>query len=125
MLAERYIRLFTYIATAIAVPLNIVSTILSLVHERQTHWHSRPVTAFCFAFIPLAMTVIASYRSLQYIRKHGETPTSFHFTVLDLASALTYIAVLVPIWVIEIRRFAAGGFGLLVGYATVPMILNM
>lgn len=71
------------------------------------------------------MTAVASYRSLQYIKKHGEAPTSFHFKFLDLLSVLTYIGVLVPIWSFEIRRFNEGGFGILVGYTTVPMILNM
>ncbi|KAF2621685.1 hypothetical protein BU25DRAFT_443636 [Macroventuria anomochaeta] len=121
---ERPLRLLTYLATAITIPLNIAATILSL--EKQRHrWARRHVTAYCFVFIPLALTVAASSMSLQYMKKHGKSPRALHFKVLDLVSALAYIAVLIPCWVLEIREFNAGGFGLLTGYVTAPMILNL
>lgn len=121
---ERSLRLLTYLATAIALPLNIAATVISLAHLRY-QWTRRHVTAFCFIFIPLAMTVAASSISLQYMKKHGKSPRVLHLRVLDLISALTYLSVMIPCWTVEIREFGNGGFGLLVGYVTAPMILNM
>jgi hypothetical protein len=124
MSLERSLRLLTYLATAITVPLAIAATVVSLEHQRN-RWARRHVTAFCFVFIPLAITVIASSMNLQYTRKHGKRPCALHFKILDLVSVLAYIGVLVPCWTVEISEFSAGGFGLLVGYTTAPMILNM
>jgi hypothetical protein len=36
-----------------------------------------------------------------------------------------YVGLLVPIWVVEIGRLREPGYGLLAGYATAPMIVNM
>jgi hypothetical protein len=83
------------------------------------------VTAFCFAYIPLAITVVASSTNLQYIRKHGKGPRALYVTLLDLVSVLAYISVLIPCWTVEIKEFSTGGFGLLDGYATAPMVVNM
>jgi hypothetical protein len=71
------------------------------------------------------MTVATSSISLQYIRKHGKSSNALRFSILDLVPALAYIGVLIPCWVVEIEEFNAGGFGLLAGYTTAPMILNM
>ncbi|KAF9695460.1 hypothetical protein EKO04_006466 [Ascochyta lentis] len=121
---ERPLRLLTFLATAIATPLNIVSTVLSIEYQ-YGRWYHRDVTAFCFAFIPLALTVLASTMSLQYTKMHGKSPRGLLYILLDTASVSAYIGVLIPCWVLEIREFSAGGFGLLVGYTTAPMIVNM
>jgi|SRR5690242_4379077 len=124
---ERPLRLLTYLTTAITIPLNIAATVLSLEHESGGGWwrSRRHATAFCFVFIPLAMTVAASFISLKYMAKHGKSPRAIQFKVLDLAAVLTYIGVLIPCWAVEIREFNAPGFGLLIGYVTAPMIVNM
>lgn len=124
MSLDRPLRYLTYLATAIAVPLNIAATALSLEYQHR-RWAPRGATAFCFAFIPLAMTAVTSFLSLQYRNKHGKSPRESHFKVFDAVSAMTYFGILVPCWALEIREFGAGGFGLLVGYTTAPMILNM
>lgn len=125
---ERPLRLLTYLTTAITIPLNIAATALSLEHERgRDGWwrRRRHATAFCFVFIPLAMTVAASFISLRYMAKHRKSPRALQFKVLDLTAVLTYIGVMIPCWAVEIREFSAPGFGLLVGYVTAPMIVNM
>ncbi|KZM20311.1 uncharacterized protein EKO05_0006980 [Ascochyta rabiei] len=124
MSLERPLRLLTYLATAVAVPLNIVATVLSIANQNRG-WDSRNATAFCFAFIPLALTVAASTMSLQYMKKHGKSPRGSILMLLDVASVSAYIGVLVPCWSIEILEFSTGGFGLLVGFTTAPMIINM
>ena len=121
---QRSLRLLTYLATAITFPLGIVATVLSLKHQRS-YWHGRHVTAYCFIFIPLTLTVVASSLSLQYMKKHCKRANALHFKVLDLTATLAYFAVLVPCWALELREFSAVGFGLLTGYTTVGMILNM
>lgn len=120
---DRPLRLFTCLATAICVPLNIVATILSLDFQRNEY--GRPVTTYPFIFIPLAITVASAILSLQYMRKHGKTPRAPGFVALDLVAIFGYIGTLVPCWALEILEFNAGGFGLLTGYLTAPMILTM
>ncbi|KAJ4315078.1 hypothetical protein N0V94_006132 [Neodidymelliopsis sp. IMI 364377] len=71
------------------------------------------------------MTVVSAIISLQYTKKHGKSPTGIQFKVLDLVAVLAYIGVLIPIWAVEIRKLRLSGFGLLVGYTTAPMIVNM
>jgi len=118
------LRLLTCLATAICIPLNIAATILSL-HNQGNRWGRRHATAYPFIFVPLAITVTSALLSLQYIKKHGKIPRAFHFIVLDLAAIFGYIGTLIPCWALEIREFSAGGFGLLTGYVTAPMILSM
>lgn len=122
---ERPLRLLTYLTTAVAIPFSIAATVLSVEHSRSDWRNHRDATAFCFVFIPLAMTVVTSSLSLLYLKKHGKSPSALHIKVLDSVSAATYFAVLVPCWVVEIELFNAGGFGLLAGYTTAPMIINM
>ena len=123
----RHLRLFTFLTTAIAVPLNIAATVLSLKHPQGGWWRQprRTVTAYCFVFIPLALTCFAASTSLVYIKKHGKNPRSFHLRALDFSAICFYIAVMIPCWAVEIRKFNSGGFGLLTGYLTAPMIVNM
>ena len=123
----RHLRLFTLLTTAIAVPLNIAATVLSLKHPQGGWWRQprRTVTAYCFVFIPLALTCFAASTSLVYIKKHGKNPRSFHLRALDFSAICFYIAVMIPCWAVEIRKFNSGGFGLLTGYLTAPMIVNM
>jgi divalent metal cation (Fe/Co/Zn/Cd) transporter len=126
MSVERSLRLFTFLITTIAVQLDIAMSVVSAVQEDRNYYYgSRKVTTFYFGFIPLTMTVVSSILSLQYTKKHGKSPTSIQFKVLDLVAVLAYIGVLIPIWVVEIRRLHLSGFGLLVGYTTAPMIVNM
>ncbi|KAF2995253.1 hypothetical protein E8E13_003467 [Curvularia kusanoi] len=122
---ERPLRLLTYLTTAIALPLNIAATIISIENQYYRRWGMRHVTAYCFIFIPLALTVVTSSASLICMRKQGKGPRTWHFRALDLAAVCAYFAVLVPCWALEIREFNTGGFGLLTGYLTAPMIINM
>lgn len=118
------LRLLTCLATAICIPLNIAATILSLAHQRQ-RWARRHATAYCFVFIPLAVTAASALLSLQYMKKHGKRPRALHFACLDLVAIFGYMAVLIPCWTVELREFGNGGFGLLTGYVTAPMIVSM
>lgn len=119
---DRPLRLFTCLATAICVPLNIAATVLSLNYQGR-RWSSRAVTTYCFIFIPLAITVVSAVVSLLYMKKHGKTPRVLGIIILDLVAIIGYIGTLIPCWALEIREFNAGGFGLLTGYLTAPMIL--
>lgn len=121
---DRPLRLLTCLATAICVPLNIAATALSLERQHQ-RWARRHVTAFCFVYIPLVVTAISAILNLQYMKRRGKTPSAVYFTVLDVVAAAGYFSTLVPCWALEIREFNAGGFGLLTGYVTAPMILNL
>jgi hypothetical protein len=115
---DRTLRVLTLLTTALATPLLIGATVVSL----QSHsWYRRRVSAFCFGYIPLALTAAASVIG---IARHGKKPR-ISIVLLDLAAAVTYIALLIPIWSIEVPRLNQGGAGLLIGYTTAPMIVNM
>lgn len=116
---ERPLRLLTYLATAIALPLNIAATIVSL-DGRQSR-----VSAFCFIYIPLAVTVTASSMSLKRMAEQGKSPRTAQIKALDLVAIFLYLGALIPCWAIEVRVMRSPGFGLLIGYITAPMILNM
>jgi hypothetical protein len=118
MATDRNLRVLTLFTSALATPLLIGCTVVSL---QGTWWERRDVTAFCFAFIPLALTALASIFGL---RRDGKKPNLVVFT-LDFVAAISYVALLIPIWVVEIRHLHKVGLGLLVGYTTAPMIVNM
>jgi hypothetical protein len=119
MSQERNLRILTLLTTALATPLLIGSTVASL--ESHYWWDHRKVSAFCFGYIPLAFTAAASVIG---ITRHGRMPR-FSIALLDLVAAVTYVAVLIPIWVVEVPRSNQGGLGLLFGYTTAPMMINM
>jgi uncharacterized membrane protein YhaH (DUF805 family) len=118
MATDRTLRVLTLLTSALATPLLIGCTVLSL-HESR--WERRKVSAFCFAFIPLAFTALASIVGL---RRNGKKPNLMVF-LLDLVAAVLYMALLIPIWAVEVGRLHLVGLGLLVGYTTAPMIVNM
>ncbi|KAJ4376547.1 hypothetical protein N0V86_006660 [Didymella sp. IMI 355093] len=121
---DRTLRLLTCLATAICIPLDIAATVLSM--NFQSHrWARRGVTAYCFIFIPLALTAVSAIFSLRYMKKHGKTPRGLDITVLDLAAICGYIGTMITCWVLEISEYNNGGFGLLTGYLTAPMIVSM
>jgi hypothetical protein len=118
MSQDRNLRILTLGTTALATPLLIGCTVLSF----ETHsWYRRTVTTFCFGYIPLAFTAAASAHG---ITRHGRVPR-FSIALLDLLAAVMYVAVLIPIWAVEVPRLNQGGVGLLIGYSTAPMIINM
>jgi hypothetical protein len=118
MASDRTLRILTLLTSALATPLLIGCTVVSL---HQSYWHRRKVSAFCFAFIPLALTALASIFGL---RRDGKKPSLVVFT-LDFVAAISYVALLIPIWAVEVGRLPQVGLGLLVGYTTAPMIMNM
>jgi peptidoglycan/LPS O-acetylase OafA/YrhL len=119
MSADRTLRILTLLTSALAVPLLIGSSIASL--KARGSWHHRNLTEFCVAFIPLGLTAAAS---IVGIRRRGREP-GIKVSCLDLAAAVTYLAILIPIWVVDIGYSSAPGMGLLVGYTTALMIVNM
>jgi hypothetical protein len=125
MAYERALRVLTLLTTALATPLLIACTIVSL-EQSQSPWYyrRRRATVFCFAFIPLALTAATSTIGLAYDRRHGRVP-NFRYAVLDLAATIVYLGLLIPIWAVEIGALRAPGYGLLAGYTTGPMIVNM
>jgi hypothetical protein len=118
MSTDRALRILTLFTSALATPLLIGCTIASLEH---TYWYRRRVTTFCFAFIPLTLTALASIVGL---RRQGRKSSLVVF-LLDLGTAITYLAILIPIWAVEMQYLHQVGLGLLVGYTTAPMIVNM
>ncbi|KAH8728110.1 hypothetical protein GQ44DRAFT_769631 [Phaeosphaeriaceae sp. PMI808] len=123
MAHERALRLVTLGTTALATPFLIAITVLSIQTENY-RWHGRRVTTFCVCFFPLAMTAAASIISLLHYRRHGRMP-NFRFALLDVLAAITYLAMLIAVWSVEIARLRGSQGGLLTGYATAPMMLNM
>lgn len=121
---DRSLRLLTCLGTAICIPLNIAATVLSLENQGR-RWSRRHATAYPFIFVPLAVTVTSAILSLQYMKKHCKTPRALRFVVLDIVAVFGYIGTLIPCWALEIQEFGAGGFGLLTGYVTAPMIVSM
>jgi hypothetical protein len=119
---ERTLRLLTLFTSALATPFLIATTIVSL---ESRYWHDhRDVTTFCFGYIPLAMTAVASTVSIIHQRRRGSPPGP-RFTLLDGLAGITYLAILIPIWAVETGDLASPGYGLLAGYTTAPMIVNM
>ncbi|USP74807.1 uncharacterized protein yc1106_02081 [Curvularia clavata] len=119
---ERPLRVLTLLTTVLATPLLIATTVISL--NSYSWYYYRSVTTFCFGYIPLALTALASSLSLVYQKKHGKAPEGRFFFVDGLAT-LGYLGVLIPIWGVEIGKLRAPGFGLLAGYTTAPMIVNI
>ncbi|KAF2028874.1 hypothetical protein EK21DRAFT_101492 [Setomelanomma holmii] len=119
------LRILTLLTTGLATPLLIATTIVSFqVSNSRWHYNRRTVTVFPFAFIAFAMTTVASTIALIYNRRHGRMP-NFRFALIDFAASLVYVGLLIPIWAVEIRQLRDPGFGLLAGYTTSPMIVNM
>jgi hypothetical protein len=119
---DRLLRITTLLTTALATPFLIALTVLSI---ETGYWYShRDVTTFCFGYFPLAMTAIASAISIGHHRKHKRAPGA-RLAMLDGLALATYLGVLIPIWVVEIAALGGAGLGLLVGYLTAPMIVNM
>jgi hypothetical protein len=118
MSQDRNLRILTLGTTALATPLLIGCTVLSF---KTYSWYRPTVTTFCFGYIPLAFTAAASVIG---ITRHGRIPR-FSIALLDLVAAVTYMALLIPIWAVEVPRLNQGGVGLLIGYSTAPMIINM
>ena len=125
---QRNLRLLTLFGTALAIPMLIGITIIA---ENNAHWRSwgyyrreRSVTAFPFAFIPLVTSLVSGFISVMHHRKKGTLPSGL-FGLFDVLAIASYIAILVPIWVIEVGKLHQVGHALLLGYTTAPMIVNM
>jgi hypothetical protein len=123
MAHERALRMLSLGLAGLTTPLLIATTVVSL-HINYDRWHPRPATSFCFGYLPLALGAFASAASLYFHRRNGRLPGG-RFALLDLLAAVMYLSVLIPIWKIEISELREPGFGLLVGYLTAPMIVNM
>ena len=118
---ERFLRILTLFASALTLPFLIASTIVSIKYHR---WYRHGVTAFCFGYIPLAMTALASAIALYQQRRHGRLPGP-KIALLDGIALFTYLSVLIPIWVVEIDELRNASLGALAGYTTSPMIFNV
>lgn len=119
---EHPLRIVTLLTSALTLPLLIATTIVSL--QNHPWYRYRPVTAFCFGFIPLALTAFASTKSLVHQRRHGRMPQA-SFKLVDGVAGIVYLSILIAIWAVEIGNLERPGFGLLAGYTTAPMIINM
>jgi hypothetical protein len=123
MSQDRNLRVLTLLTTATAFPLLIVATALSFEGKYSGRgWWERPkVTTFCFGYIPLFFTAVAAIVAIRW----GKRSPILALSLLDFAGATGYMALLISIWAIEVKRMSNAGLGLLVGYTTAPMILNM
>jgi hypothetical protein len=122
MANQRPLRILSLFTSALATPFLIATTIIST--EPQYWYSSRDGMAFCFGYIPLYMTAVAATVAIIHQRRHGSAPGP-RFALLDGLAGITYLAILIPIWVVEIDNLRAPGYGLLAGYTTAPMIVNM
>jgi hypothetical protein len=124
----RTLRVLTLLTSALATPLLIAMTVVSFQPNNGSHyyryWRKPDFTTWCLGYIPLALTAGASVLSLIFHRKTGRLP-NFKITLLDFFAALWYLGVLIPIWAIEVGHQRDAGMGLLAGYTTAPMIINM
>ncbi len=118
---ERVLRILMLCATGVAFPFLLATTIVSL--SQQNWWYGRDVTAFCFGYIPLAATVVLSLASLYSIRKNKKAPSRV-FAFMDLMAVVSYLSVLLPIWIIEVNENGSA-MALLTGYLTSMMLFNM
>lgn len=116
---DRNLRIAALLTTALAFPLLIGCTALSL--QDELRWRRRKVSAFCFGYIPLAFTVATSVVGIVRPNRLSKYSTA----LIDLAAAISYVAILLPIWTYEVGHLNQGGVGLLIGYTTAPMIVNM
>ncbi|KAI4692767.1 uncharacterized protein J4E88_001135 [Alternaria novae-zelandiae] len=125
MAQERSLRVLNLFASALTTPFLIAITVLSLESHSYRYWYDhRDVTTFCFGYIPLAMTAVASTASIVHQRRHNRTPGP-KFALLDGLTGIAYLAILIPIWAVEVDDLGSAGYGFLAGYATAPMIVNM
>jgi len=124
------LRFVTLLTTGLATPLSIAMSVIAANNNGYSYrwnyhyYHRRRLTAWPFVFLPLAMTAAASAIALMHRRKHDRLP-NFRYALLDLLAFVTYLGVLIPIWAVEVGKLNQGGFGLLSGYTTAPMIVNM
>ncbi|CAA9961126.1 hypothetical protein PTMSG1_04510 [Pyrenophora teres f. maculata] len=118
---ERFLRILTLSSSALTIPFLIATAIVS---TSSHHWYRRNVTAFCFGFIPLAMTAFASLITLYYQRRYDRVPNA-GFALIDGVAFCAYISILIPIWALEVGYLEDASLGMLAGYTTSPMILNM
>ena len=129
MANERPIRLFSLFCSVLALPLLIATTVVSLKINDYQYWRRRPITTFCFAFIPLTFTTITLLASFVHHKKNrssiAPSPARPRIALLDLIAGTAYLAVLIPIWSVEIGKLNKPGYSLLAGYTTAPMIVNM
>jgi hypothetical protein len=121
---ERGLRVVTLLTTAIATPFLIALTVISVGNAHNCLYRYRNITAFCFAYFPLAITAVASAVSIRHHRKHNRVPGP-RLAILDGIASIAYLGILTPIWAVEIEELELPGFGLLAGYCTAPMIVNM
>ena len=70
------------------------------------------------------MTAVASTASIVHQRRHNRIPGP-KFALLDGLVGITYLAILISIWAVEVDDLGTAGYGFLAGYATAPMIVNM
>ncbi|KAI4668230.1 uncharacterized protein J4E78_002054 [Alternaria triticimaculans] len=125
MAQERSLRVLNLFASALTTPFLIAITVLSLESHSYRYWYDhRDVTTFCFGYIPLAMTAVASTVSIVHQRRHDRMPGP-KFALLDGLAGIAYLAILIPIWAVEVDDLGSAGYGFLAGYATAPMIVNM
>lgn len=120
---ERSLRIATLSAAGLAFPFGIATTIVSLEIAHNHWWYGRDVTSYCFVYIPLAATFALSIASLRHNYKQTKQP-SHTFALLDLVAAVSYLAILLPIWIVEIYQNGTA-MALLAGYLTALMMFNM
>jgi hypothetical protein len=120
------IRAVTLFITIICLPIAAAAAGISMKVERHKFWYesSRNATALCFTFFPIAMTATLSVASFLYLRKNGKSLGS-RLVPYDLLTGLSYLAILLPIWISELGELRKPGYVLLASYATFPMIVNM
>lgn len=116
---ERPLRVLTLYTSALATPLLIACTVISIKVSR------RPVTAFCFGYIPVALTAFASTISILCHKKKNTRMPASGCVFLDGFAFVAYLGILIAIWAVGIGEIRHPGLGLLAGYTTAPMIVNM
>src|SRR4051812_40852964 len=109
---ERSLRIAMLCANGIALPFLIAMTIVSVGRTRWSWYGGREVTTYCFVYIPMAATTFISVGSLRLTKPARRT-----FALLDMFAAIFYLALLLPIWIVEIDENGSA-MALLAGYLT-------
>lgn len=121
---ERPLRILTLVNATIALPLLIATNVVLVNILYKSYWLPRQVPAVTLAYPSLILTAITSGASLYQNRKHGQMPGG-RFALLDLFTSVYYLSILIPIFVLDIGDLRSPGYGLLAGYLTAPMVMNM
>jgi len=113
---------------ALVIPAGIMSSRAFNRYYWNTPGNPDGIAIFC-GIIPLFLSAFTAILILRHDSKNKEEETRWRgrfVCIADAAIAAGYLAVLLPIWIVEpIRLNEAADYAMLEAYATVFLIVNM